>query len=93
MDVAAGDGDAAVDLLFNQPEVRVLHQPGCDAVVGQGAELGIGIGGVAKALHHRQVLVVAIGALECSGLDGLQEHGVAGEKAGPVALGKLMPAH
>jgi hypothetical protein len=32
--------------------------------VGQCADLGVGVGGADVALHHRQVLVVAIGALE-----------------------------
>jgi hypothetical protein len=53
MDVAAGHRDATGDLLFNQLEVGGLHQPGGDAVVGEDLELGVGIGGVAVALHHR----------------------------------------
>ncbi len=89
VEVAAGNGDAAGDLLLDQLEVSVLHQPGRDAEMGQGAELGVGVGGVTKALDDRQVLVVAIGALECAGLDGLQEHGAAGGEAGAIALGQL----
>jgi hypothetical protein len=78
VEVAAGNGDAAGDLLLDQLEVSVLHQPGRHTEMGQGPQLGAGIGGVAKTLHHRQILVVTIGALERAGLDGLQEHGAAG---------------
>jgi hypothetical protein len=89
VEVAAGNGDAAGDLLLDQLEVSVLHQPGRHAVMGQGADLGVRVGGVAKALDDRQDLVVAIGALERAGLDGLQEHGAAGGEAGAIALGQL----
>ncbi len=64
VDVAAGQRDATGDLLLDQLKVSCLHQPGGDAVVGEGLELGVGVGGVAVALHHRQVLVITIGALE-----------------------------
>ncbi|MFM9102739.1 MAG: hypothetical protein ACKOPS_16000, partial [Cyanobium sp.] len=89
MEVAAVAGDSAVDLLLDQLEVRVLHQPGRDVEMGQGLNLGIGVGSVAKALDDLQVLVVAIGALERAGLDGLQEHGAARGEAGAIALGQL----
>jgi hypothetical protein len=69
VDVAAGHLDAAGDLLFQQLEVRLLHQPGRDAEMGEGQELGARVGGVAVALHHRQVLVVAVGAQERAALD------------------------
>ena len=75
VDVATGHRDAAGDLLLDQPEVGVLHQPGGDAELGEGLELGARVGGVAVAMHHRQVLVVAIGARKRAGLEGLQEHG------------------
>ena len=88
VDGAAGHRDAAGDLLLQQLEVRVLHQPGGDAVLSQGLQLGARVGGVAVALHHRQVLVVAVGALERAGLEGLQEHG-AGGKAGAIPLAPL----
>ncbi len=88
VDVAAGHRDAAGDLLLDQLEVRVLHQPGGDAVLSQGLQLGARVGGVAVALHHRQVVVVAVGALERAGLEGLQEHG-AGGKAGVIPLAPL----
>jgi hypothetical protein len=71
MDGAAGHRDAADDLLLQQLEVGGLDQPGGDAVVGEGLELGVGVGGVAVAMHHRQVLVVAIGARKRAGLEGL----------------------
>jgi len=89
VDGAAGHWDAAGDLLLDQLEVAILHQPGGDAVVGQGLELGARVGGVAVALHHRQVGVVAIGARKRAGLDGLQEHGAAGEEAGAIPLAQL----
>jgi hypothetical protein len=67
--------------------------------MGGGLELGVGVGAVAtglsiavsddKVLHHRQVLVVAVGTLERAGLDGLQGHGEAGGEAAAVALGEL----
>jgi hypothetical protein len=69
------------------------------AIEGEGLQLGDGVGGVGtglllavsadKVLHHRQDLVVAIGALERAGLDGLQEHGAARGEAGAIALGQL----
>jgi len=80
---------ALADLLLDQFEVCGLDQPGGDAVVGEGLELGVGVGGVAVALHHRQVLVVAIGALQRAGLEGFQEHGAAGGEAGAFALAQL----
>jgi hypothetical protein len=89
MDVAAAHGDAACDLLLDQPEVTVLHQLGCDALVGKGLELGARVSGVAVALHHRQVGVVAVGTGERAGLEGLQEHGAAGRKAAAIALAPL----
>ena len=89
MDVAAGHRDAAGDLLLDQLEVGGLDQPGGEAVVGEGLELGVGVGGVAVALHHRQVLVVAIGARKRAGLEGLQEHGATGREAGAIALAQL----
>jgi hypothetical protein len=46
-------------------------------------------GAVAKALHHRQVGVVAVGAWEGAGLEGLQEHGAAGGEAAAIALAPL----
>ncbi len=89
VDVATGHRDATDDLLLDQLEVGGLHQPGGDAVVGEGLELGGGVGGVSTTLHHRQVLVVAIGARKRAGLEGLQEHGAAGREAGAIALAQL----
>ena len=89
MDGAAGNRDAAGDLLLDQPEVPVLHQPGDDAVVGQGLELGARVGCVAVALHHRHVLVVAVVALERAGLERFEEHGAAGGEAGAIPLAQL----
>ena len=89
MDVAAGHRDATGDLLLDQLEIGGLDQPGGDAVVGEGVELGVGVGGVAVALHNRQVLVVAIGARKRAGLEGLQEHGAAGRKVDAIALAQL----
>ena len=89
VDGAAGHRDAAGDLLLDQPEVGVLHQPGGDAEMCEGLELGVGVGGVAVALHYRKVLVVAIGALQLAGLEGLQEHGAAGGEAGAIPLAPL----
>ena len=89
VDGAAGHRDAAGDLLLDQFEVRVLHQSGGDAEMCEGLELGDHVGGVAVALHHRQVLVVAVGALERAGLEGLLEHGAAGGEAGPIPLAPL----
>ena len=53
VDVAAGHRGATGDLLLYQIEVGGPHQPGDDAVVGEGLELGVCIGGVSVALHHR----------------------------------------
>ena len=36
--------------------------------MGEGLELGVGVGGASVALHHRQVLVVAIGVRKRTGL-------------------------
>jgi len=89
VDVELGHQDAAGVLLLDQLVVGGLHQPGGAAVVGEGLELGVGVGGVAVALHHRQVLVVAIGARKRAGLEGFQEHGPAGRKSGAIALAQL----
>lgn len=89
VDVESGHRDAAGVLLLDQLVVGGLHQPGGAAVVGEGLELGVGVGGVAVALHHRQVLVVAIGARKRAGLEGFQEHGAAGRKSGAIALAQL----
>jgi len=89
VDGAAGHRDAAGDLLLDQLEVAVLHQPGGDAEMCEGLELGARVGGVAVVLHHRQVLVVAIGARKRAGPDGLQEHGAAGGEAGAIPLAPL----
>ncbi len=89
VDVAAGHRDATGDLLLDHLEVGCLHQPGGDAVVGEGLELGVGVGGDAVAMHHRQVLVITIGALERAGLVGLLEHGAARGEAGAIALAQL----
>ncbi len=83
VDVAAEDGDTAVDLLLDQLDVSGLHRPGCYAEIGDGTQLGTGIGGVAIALHFCQVLVVAIGTLERAGLDVHHDHGAARREAVP----------
>jgi hypothetical protein len=62
---------AAVDVAAGHRDVAV------DLLLQQ-LEVGV--------LYHRQVLVVAIGAVERAGFDGLQEHGAAGGKAGAIAL-------
>ena len=89
VDVESGHRDAAGVLLLDQLVVGGLDQPGGDAVVGEGLELGGGVGGVSVALHHRQVLVVAIGARKRAGLEGLLEHGATGREAGVIALAQL----
>lgn len=99
MDVAAGHQDATDDLLLDLLEVAGLHQPGADAVLGEGLQLSVGVGGVAtdlllavyddKLLHHLQVGVIAIGAQEGAGPEGLQEHGATGREAGAIALAQL----
>ena len=99
VEVAAGHRDTADDLLLDQLEVSVLHQPGCDAEMGEGLDLSVRVGGITtclllavyddKVLHHRQVLVIAIGALERARPDGLQQHGAARREAGSIPLGQL----
>lgn len=59
-------------------EVNVMRQPRFGTEIGQGLDLRAGVGGVAIALHHCQVLVVAFRALYRTGLDSTQEHGAAG---------------
>ena len=89
VDVAAGHRDFAGYLLLNQLKVCGLHQPGGDAVTGEGLQLSVGVGGVAVVLHLRMLLAVAICARNCDALERLQEHRATGRKAGAITLRDL----
>ncbi len=89
MQVAAGDGDAAINLPLDRQKIGSLLKPRNDAVVAQGLELGGDIGRVAKPLHRCQILVIPVGPMESAGFQGLQQHRAARREAGAIALAAL----
>ena len=86
MEIAAGDGDAGVNLLFHRLEAGWVAESGVDAVAGQSLNLGYWVRRVAELPHQRQVLVVSVGARQDTGLEEGQEHGAAGGEAHLPAL-------